>query len=98
VFRRNLHALGATEMPEIKDRLGSSDVGNVSQVLPCIQPMMKIAPDGTPIHSREFAAAAVTAIARDGTLKAAKAMARTTYDLLAEPALLAKATEEFRTR
>jgi amidohydrolase len=97
-FRRNLHALGATEMPEIKDRLGSSDVGNVSQVLPCIQPMMKIAPDGTPIHSREFAAAAVTAIAPDGTLKAAKAMARTTYDLLAEPALLAKATEEFRTR
>ena len=96
-FRRNLHALGATEMPEIKDRLGSSDVGNVSQVLPCIQPMMKIAPDGTPIHSREFAAAAVTAIARDGTLKAAKAMARTTYDLLAEPSLLAKATEEFRT-
>jgi amidohydrolase len=95
VFRRNLHALGETETPEVKDRLGSSDVGNVSQVLPCIQPMMKIAPDGTPIHSREFAAAAISPIAREGTLKAAKTMARTTYDLLADPALLAKAKQEF---
>src|SRR5205085_1340651 len=30
-FRENLRALGATESPEVKDRLGSSDVGNVSQ-------------------------------------------------------------------
>jgi amidohydrolase len=98
VFRRNLHAVGERETPEMKDRLGSSDVGNVSQVVPCIQPLMKIAPDGTPIHSRDFAAAAVSPIARDGTLKAAKAMARTTYDLLAEPALLAGAKREFQTR
>jgi amidohydrolase len=97
-FRRNLHALGERETPEVKDRLGSSDVGNVSQVVPCIQPMMKIAPDGTPIHSREFAAAAVTKAAREGTLTAAKAMARTTYDLLADPALLASAKREFGER
>jgi len=94
-FRGNLQALGATESPEVKDRLGSSDVGNVSQILPCIQPLMKIAPDGTPIHSREFEAAAVTPLARAGTLTAAKAMARTTYDLLADPALLARAKQEF---
>jgi amidohydrolase len=95
-FRANLRALGATESPEVKDRLGSSDVGNVSQVLPCIQPMMKIAPDGTPIHSRAFEAAAAAPLAHSGTLTAAKAMARTTYDLLADPALLAKAKKEFR--
>jgi amidohydrolase len=97
-FRRNLHAVGETETPEVKDRLGSSDVGNVSQALPCIQPMMKIAPDGTPIHSRDFATAAVGPLAREGTLKAAKAMARTTYDLLADPSLLATAQQEFRAR
>ncbi|MBM3220897.1 MAG: M20 family metallopeptidase [Candidatus Rokubacteria bacterium] len=94
-FRANLLALGATESPEIKDRLGSSDVGNVSQVIPCIQPMMKIAPDGTPIHSRAFEAAAAAPLAHAGTLTAAKAMARTTYDLLADPGLLAKAKGEF---
>ena len=48
------------------DHLGSSDVGNVSQVIPTIQPLMKIAPDGTPIHSRAFEAAAVSPLARDG--------------------------------
>jgi metal-dependent amidase/aminoacylase/carboxypeptidase family protein len=94
-FRVNLRAVGEIEAPEVRDRLGSSDVGNVSQVIPCIQPLMKIAPDGTPIHSRDFEAAAVTPLAREGTLKAAKVMARTTYDLLADPALLAKAKQEF---
>ena len=94
-FRANLHAIGQTESPEVKDRLGSSDVGNVSQVVPCIQPLMKIAPDGTPIHSRAFEAAAAAPLAKHGTLQAAKVMARTTYDLLADPALLKKAKEEF---
>ena len=93
-FRLNLRALGETETPEVKDRLGSSDVGNVSQVIPCIQPLMKIAPDGTPIHSRAFEAAAATPLARAGALTAAKAMARTTYDLLADPSLLTKAKQE----
>jgi amidohydrolase len=94
-FRANLEALGVSESPEIRDRLGSSDVGNVSQALPTIQPLVKIAPDGTPIHSRAFEAAAVTAIAREGLKGAAKAMAMTTYDLLADPALVKKARAEF---
>ena len=95
-FRVNLRAIGETETPEVKDRLGSSDVGNVSQVIPCIQPLMKIAPDGTPIHSRAFEAAAATPLARAGTLAAAKAMARTTYDLLDDPSLLIKAKQEHK--
>src|SRR5881409_858657 len=95
-FRANLMALGITEAPPLTDRLGSSDVGNLSQVLPTIQPLMKIAPDGTPIHSRAFEAAAVSPLAREGTLTAAKAMAMTTLDLLAEPALLRRAQDEFK--
>jgi len=95
-FRANLTALGVTEAPPLVDRLGSSDVGNLSQVLPTIQPLMKIAPDGTPIHSRAFEAAAASPLAREGTLTAAKAMAMTTLDLLAEPALVRRAQDEFR--
>ena len=95
-FRANMKALGIAEGPPLGDRLGSSDVGNVSQVIPTIQPMMKIAPAGTPIHSRAFEAAAVSPIAREGTLNAAKAMAMTTLDLLAEPALVKRAQDEFR--
>ena len=97
-FRANLKSLGVTESPEIKDRLGSSDIGNVSQVIPAIQPLVKIAPDGTPIHSRAFEAAAVTGIAREGLLTAAKTMAMTAYDLLADPQLLARAKQEFAQR
>ena len=85
-----------TESPEITDRLGSSDIGNVSQVIPAIQPMVKIAPDGTPIHSRAFEAAAVSPLAREGMLISAKTMAMTVCDLLADPSLVARAQEEFR--
>ena len=94
-FRLNLRAVGVVEAPEVPDRLGSSDVGNVSQVLPCIQPLMKIAPHGTPIHSRDFEAAAITPLAHEGTRTAAKALARTTYDLLADRSLLARAKHDF---
>ncbi len=94
-FRANWKALGIAESPEIKDRLGSSDIGNVSQVIPAIQPLVKIAPDGTPIHSRAFEAAAVTPLALEGLKGAAKAMAMTVYDLLANPALVKEARREF---
>jgi amidohydrolase len=94
-YRANMTRLGVTESPEIKDRLGSSDVGNVSQVVPTIQPLVKIAPDGTAIHSRAFEAAAVSPLARQGMLLAARAMAATAADLLSDPALLARARQEF---
>jgi len=95
-FRANMQRVGVPESPEIKERLGSSDVGNVSQVLPTIQPYVKIAPDGTPWHSRAFEQAAVSPLAREGMLAAAKVMAMTTLDLLAEPGLLQRAQGEFR--
>jgi amidohydrolase len=94
VFRGNMARVGATESPA-PDRLGSSDIGNVSQVIPAIQPMVQIAPAGTPIHSRAFEAAAVTPLARQGLCQAAKTMAMTAYDLLADPALVKKARVEF---
>jgi amidohydrolase len=94
LFRANMTTVGATESPA-PDRLGSSDIGNVSQVIPAIQPMVQIAPSGTPIHSRAFEAAAVSPLARQGLCQAAKTMAMTTYDLLADPALVKRARAEF---
>jgi hypothetical protein len=75
--------------------MGSSDIGNVSQVIPAIQPMVQIAPHGTPIHSRAFEAAAVAPLARRGMCQSAKTLAMTTYDLLADPGLVKKARAEF---
>ena len=89
---------GLSEGEPIPDRLGSSDIGNVSQVIPAIHPMIAIAPKGMAIHTRDFAEAAVKPLARAGLVAAAKTMAMTTLDLLAEPARLAEAKEEFARR
>ncbi|HEX3175280.1 MAG TPA: M20 family metallopeptidase [Methylomirabilota bacterium] len=94
-FRANARTLGVVESPESRDRMGSSDIGNVSQVIPAIQPMVQIAPEGTPIHSRAFEQAAVTPLARAGMLTSAKIMAMTTCDLLSNPALVKDARREF---
>jgi amidohydrolase len=95
LFAANMKTVGLSEGEPIPDRLGSSDIGNVSQVVPAIQPMIAIAPAGMAIHTREFADAAVKPLARAGLVAAAKTMAMTTLDLLAEPARVARAKEEF---
>jgi len=95
LFKANMTAVGLKEGLPIPDRKGSSDVGNVSQVLPTIQPMIGIAPEGMAIHTRDFADAAVKPLARQGMIAAAKTMAMTTLDLLAEPARVKAAKKEF---
>jgi metal-dependent amidase/aminoacylase/carboxypeptidase family protein len=95
LFAVNMKMAGLTEGAPIPDRLGSSDIGNVSQVIPAIQPMVAIAPTGMAIHTREFADAAVKPLARAGMIAAAKTMALTTFDLLAEPARVKAAKDEF---
>ena len=37
-FRANMRTLGVVGVAADADRLGSSDIGNVSQVIPTIQP------------------------------------------------------------
>jgi len=95
LFEANMATVGLAEGDPIPDRKGSSDVGNVSQVVPTIQPMIGIAPEGMAIHTREFAEAAIQPLARRGMIAAAKTMALTTYDLLAHPTHVKAAKEEF---
>jgi amidohydrolase len=75
---------------------GSTDAGNVSHAVPTIHPYIRTAPDGVPGHSRDFAEHSATPLARAGMVAAAKALALTALDLLAEPAALQAAKEEFR--
>ena len=95
LFAANMRDAGLVEGEPIPDRLGSSDVGNVSQALPTIQPMVAIAPTGMAIHTRDFVDAAVKPLAHAGMLAAAKTMAMTAYDLLADPGRVRAAKEEF---
>ena len=98
LFAANMKTVGLSEGEPIPDRLGSSDIGNVSQVIPAIQPMIGIAPTGMAIHTRDFADAAVKPLARAGMLAAAKTMAMTAFDLLKDPARVAQAKADFARR
>ncbi|PYM04662.1 MAG: amidohydrolase [Candidatus Rokuibacteriota bacterium] len=95
LFAANMIDVGLAATQPDPNEAGSSDIGNVSQVLPAIQPMVAIAPAGMAIHTREFADAAVKPMAHAGMLAAAKTMAMTAFDLLANPAQVKAAKDEF---
>jgi amidohydrolase len=76
---------------------GSTDMGDVSQVVPAIHPWLQICETGqTTCHQREFAACAASDRGMETMLVAAKAMARTAADLLEDPSFLAAVHEEFQ--
>jgi amidohydrolase len=83
------------ELAAPDERMGSSDMGNVSQVVPSMHPYVAIGPEEMGGHTAEFCAAAGSPAGHEGMIKAAKLMAMTAVDLLAEPANLAEAKEEF---
>lgn len=95
IFADNLRALGR-DPRAIPDRaFGSSDVGNVSQLVPTIHPEVAIAPRSVSLHSAEFRAAAVSAEGNRGLLDGAKAMGMTAVDLLADTKLVNRIKKEF---
>ena len=61
--------------------VGSTDMGNVSYLVPSIHPMIKVADDGVPIHTADFAEWAGSEQGDLAVLDGAKAMAMTVIDL-----------------
>jgi metal-dependent amidase/aminoacylase/carboxypeptidase family protein len=60
---------------------GSTDMGNVSHLVPAIHPMVQAAPAGVAIHTTEFAVHARAAIGDRAVIDGAKSMALTLLDL-----------------
>ncbi len=77
---------------------GSTDMGNVSQVVPAIDPYISICDEAIPGHSRDFAAAAVSARGHQGLVLGTKALALTAARLLTDPGLIKAIKEEFAKR
>jgi len=97
LFRRNLESLGeSVDQGPVDRELGSTDVGNVSQVVPTIQPMLQISPREVTCHMVAFAEAAISEVGHRGMLLAAKAMAMTAAELLADEAAMERVATEFR--
>lgn len=75
---------------------GSTDVGDVSYVVPTVGLRAATWVPGTPAHSWQAVACGGTEIGTKGMMVAAKAMALTAIDLYTNPILIIKATEEFK--
>jgi len=89
IYLRNLRALGETLDESLRAPLGSSDVGNVSHVVPVIQPMIRISDRPVPGHSIEKVEASRSETGLRSIALGAKALALTALDLLEQPELLA---------
>jgi metal-dependent amidase/aminoacylase/carboxypeptidase family protein len=95
LFSQNLESLGRNvESFQPQFGLGSTDMGNVSQLVPSIHPTIAIASPDVFIHTPEFAAAATSEAGHEGLVDAAKAMAMTVLDIL-QPGVLDKIKQDF---
>lgn len=97
IYEKHITELGNTvkHVPDVVSA-GSSDVGNISQVVPTIQPHISIT--DTPIvgHSQDMVAAACSKKGMEAIVKGAKALALTALDLFEDPELLAKVKEDHK--
>ena len=96
-FLENMALLGEKmNLPNPAEQVGSSDVGNVSLVIPVIHEYLKIAEPTVNGHSKEFREASVSERGDEVVLLAAKGLAMTAYDLFTNPELQTEVKEEFK--
>lgn len=94
-FGDAVRALGVDIAPgDLDSPAGSSDIGNISLLLPVIHPYIQIAEPGTPGHSDAMREAAATPFAHDRAQVAATGLASVAAELLTEPSLFAAARAE----
>lgn len=90
-----LHKLGRELNNErTEDGTGSTDMGNVSQVVPSAHPCLQLVP-GIALHTHETAEAAASEAGDQVALDGAVLLATTTIELFVQPALLAEAAASF---
>ena len=77
---------------------GSTDVGDVSWIVPTGQIWVATWPNHTPGHSWQVVSSGVTSLAHKGTLHAGKVLAAAAVDFFEHPGLIERAKEELRTR
>jgi len=97
IYDRNVRALGRDPIPRavVERYAGSTDMGNVSMVLPSIHPLMSI--DSLPAvnHQAEFAEHTISPAGDKAITDAALAMAWTVIDLVTTPGALEEAKASF---
>jgi len=67
---------------------GSTDAGNVSQIIPLIHPLVKTVPNPCALHTAEFAEGCVSPYADEALVNGAKALAAAALRLMTDAGLL----------
>jgi len=99
-FRSNAEQLGRVFFPYEKlpaSIQGSTDMGNVSQRVPSIHPMLAAAPIHCTIHNAEFAKWAASELGDAAAIDGAKALAMTALDFFYDEGLRRSTREAFGT-
>jgi len=95
-YQANIESLGRTVMePESRRSMGSTDMGNVSAIVPSIHPSVTVAPPDIPIHTEAFRDLAATEAGHRALLDSAKALAMTAVDVLTDADLRQRMKREF---
>lgn len=95
VFADNMKSLGVEIDTSIGEAQGSTDAGNISQVVPTIHPHIKIGPKELAGHTPEFCSAAISKEGDEALIIGAKALALTGLTLLTDKNILDEIKEEF---
>lgn len=96
-FLENLKLIKEPLRPIPKGKnFGSSDIGNVSKIVPTIHPYVAISEKSMPGHSKEFTKAAISEKGQHAMLVAAKALAMTAIDLYTNSEMMKQVKEEFK--
>ncbi len=95
VVRDNMETLGIDVDPD-DGRRGSSDIGNLSHVLPSIHPVLAIVGPEVANHSVEFCEATTSSRGQETLLNGAKLLAMTAVDFLTSEALRKQVVAEFK--
>ncbi len=97
LYTANAAATGRTllDPADVPGVVGSTDMGNVSHLVPSIHPMIAVSPPNVSIHSPDFTAYAASEAGDLAVLDGAKALAMTVADLWLRPEKLDAAKAEF---
>lgn len=98
VFKEELERLGEYVSTEERNGLGSTDAGNISQVVPTIHPYIQIGPESLVAHTDEFREAAKSPKGDEALILGAKGLALAALRLVTDRDVLAEIKEEFTRR
>lgn len=98
VFKEELERLGEYVSTEERNGLGSTDAGNISQVVPTIHPYIQIGTESLVAHTDEFREAAKSPKGDEALILGAKGLALTALRLVTDRDVLAEIKEEFTKR